>query len=208
MKKSDILKETQIYVQNPEDIEDVKPELEKDDKLYVVGEAESDNENMYVEFDSHMTNEKPFKLGDNTWQYVWAKYPNNKRDIGVYHLEEDMIYDYNWFKKNVLKDSEGLTENEDDLGVKDRDMEELHDDIEYLFDKLDLSPIQQALEKIDKPIEKYEIIAKFAELIGVPRHKLNELIVQLKGMTNENNNPRMRKKQLIESIKKISSNKL
>lgn len=65
-----------------------------------VDESVEGEEPYIVEYDGEMTGETPFTLGDGyKYQYVWAKYPNGKRDIGVYAFAGDLVYAYNWFRK-------------------------------------------------------------------------------------------------------------
>jgi hypothetical protein len=58
-----------------------------------------DNTSPYVEYYKDMAGEEPFKLGDNKYQYVWAIYPSGKKDIGVYAFGQDLVYDYETFRK-------------------------------------------------------------------------------------------------------------
>ena len=58
-----------------------------------------DNSSPYVEYLKDMSGEEPFMLRGNKYQYVWAKYPNGKKDIGVYAFSQDLVYDYNVFRK-------------------------------------------------------------------------------------------------------------
>lgn len=53
----------------------------------------------YVEYYKDMQGEVPFKIGDQRYEYVWAKYPNGKIDIGVYAPAQDLVYNYNIFRK-------------------------------------------------------------------------------------------------------------
>jgi hypothetical protein len=55
-----------------------------------------------VQYDGEIDGENEFTINDVKWKYVWAKYPNDKRDIGVYRVGQDLVYDYNWFVNNVL----------------------------------------------------------------------------------------------------------
>lgn len=65
---------------------------------------------LYVEYVGERTGEEPFMLGGSKYQYVNAKYPNGKIDIGVYSFAGDMVYGYNAFRqmhnmKESLEDS-------------------------------------------------------------------------------------------------------
>lgn len=51
-----------------------------------------------------MAGEGVFELGGKRWQYVWADY-NGKIDIGVYSLDEDIVYGYDWFQNNYINKS-------------------------------------------------------------------------------------------------------
>jgi len=73
--------------------------------------SESVEEPLYVEYHSQMTGEVPFMMGGKKYEYVWAKYPNGKRDIGVYSFAGDVVYDYEAFRKMYnLKESESKNE--------------------------------------------------------------------------------------------------
>jgi len=228
-KPKNSIKEADIYIGNVKDLPEVKPQLKRDDKLYVVGDKTmskttptttsssmtendelSDDNPMIVEYLKDMDGEKPFMLGDIKWQYVWAKYPNGKHDIGVYRYGHDLVYGYKWFKDNIISKSgedfhdnlQGMRPKTDEAenvgastpadvsgtGIENRDMTKLKSDVEKLFTKLDLTPIKMALEKINTPVEQYEVIAKFAELIGVPRAKLGKIVNNLKSISVENVN--------------------
>lgn len=47
-----------------------------------------------VEYISDRTDEIPFEMGGEKWQFVNAKYPDGKTDIGVYRNRTDLVYDY------------------------------------------------------------------------------------------------------------------
>ena len=53
----------------------------------------------YVEYVRDMSGEVPFLMGAKKFEYVWAKYPTGKLDIGVYAFGEDMVYAYEFFRK-------------------------------------------------------------------------------------------------------------
>jgi len=60
--------------------------------------------NLYVQYHSDRKDEEPFMLHGEKWQIVNAIYPDGKRDIGVYRYSEDLVYSYEWFRRNVVGD--------------------------------------------------------------------------------------------------------
>jgi hypothetical protein len=56
-------------------------------------------EPLYVEYISERPGEEPFMLKGYKYQYVNAKYPNGKIDIGVYAFAGDVVYSYNVFRQ-------------------------------------------------------------------------------------------------------------
>lgn len=64
---------------------------------------------LYVEYLSQMSNETPFEKGGKKWEFVWAKYPDGRRDIGVYSFSEDLVYAYQPWRKMVGIDKGGDT---------------------------------------------------------------------------------------------------
>lgn len=61
---------------------------------------------LYVEYVSEMPHEVPFMMGDKKYQFVQAKYPNGKQDIGVYAFAGDVVYGYEAFRQmHNLKES-------------------------------------------------------------------------------------------------------
>jgi hypothetical protein len=82
---------------------------------------------------------------------------------------------------------------------EDNDPVKLKADVSKLMAKLDLSSIAPYLEKIDNPTEQAEVIAQFAEKIGVPKAKLSSVIAQLK-MVAETTKTNITKSELIEAV--------
>ena len=58
-----------------------------------------DESPLYVEYIKDMPDEQPFMLNGKKYQYVWAKYPGGKRDIGVYAFSGDVVYSYDAFNQ-------------------------------------------------------------------------------------------------------------
>ena len=64
------------------------------------GLSESPQEDLlYVEYVSEMRDEEPFMMGNQKFQFVNAKYPDGKTDIGVYAFSGDVVYAYDAFRK-------------------------------------------------------------------------------------------------------------
>ena len=58
---------------------------------------------LYVEYSDQMSGENPFVMGGKKYQFVWAKYSNGRRDIGVYAFEGDVTFGYlAWREMNNL----------------------------------------------------------------------------------------------------------
>ena len=83
--------------------------------------------------------------------------------------------------------SQNESVNEDDgmenTGVVNTD--KLRTDVAKFMDKLDLAQFKNVIQKIDKPQEQAEVIAAFAERIGIPRMKLPSIISTLKDITKQ-----------------------
>jgi len=54
-----------------------------------------------VEYVSDRNGEEPFTLQNIKWQFVNAKYPDGKIDIGVYRFGHDLVYDYNKWREDM-----------------------------------------------------------------------------------------------------------
>ena len=68
---------------------------------------------MYVEYLKDMQGEEPFMAGGKKYQYVWAKYPDGKKDVGVYAYQGDVTYSNDYFRKTLLNLKEDITSNEE-----------------------------------------------------------------------------------------------
>ena len=66
---------------------------------------------MYVEYLKDMQGEEPFMKGDKKYQYVWAKYPDGKKDVGVYAYAGDVCYSNDYFRNTILNLKEDVSED-------------------------------------------------------------------------------------------------
>ncbi len=126
-------------------------------------------------------------------------------------------------KKHVVMTSDKYKDMEDELDsdtvvkIMDEDdtvspepvnVPKLKADVQKFMDKLDLGQFKPIIAKIDKPIEKAELIAAFAERMGVPREKLPLILSMIKKLgaeeevQPENTRPRMKKSDLVEHVLK------
>ena len=67
-----------------------------------------------VEYISDRKGEEPFTMNGEKWQFVNAKYPGGKTDIGVYRFGQDIVYDYNRWREE-MGINENLSENKENL---------------------------------------------------------------------------------------------
>jgi len=65
-------------------------------------------DDMYVEFSEDLKGEPVFNLEGKKFKYVWAKYPDGSKDIGVYSFDEDLVYNFKWFRKNMMNMNEDV----------------------------------------------------------------------------------------------------
>ena len=70
-----------------------------DDAMPPEETEEPSEDALYVEYLKEMPGEKPFMLHGEKFQYVKAKYPDGKEDIGVYAFRGDLVYGYKAFRK-------------------------------------------------------------------------------------------------------------
>ena len=66
-----------------------------------------EDEPLYVEYVRDLRDEVPFVIGGKKYEYVMAKYPDGKVDIGVYSFAGDVVYSYKVFQ-NMIGIKEGL----------------------------------------------------------------------------------------------------
>jgi hypothetical protein len=72
--------------------------------------SNAEEDPLYVEYHSQRRGEEPFMMGGTKYEYVNAKYPNGKIDIGVYSYAGDVVYSYNSFRqRNNIKEMTGTS---------------------------------------------------------------------------------------------------
>lgn len=98
------------------DFDKIKTLYDKRQKEYNSSESINEVLSLHdtVEYISDREGEKPFTMNDEKWQFVNAKYPNGKTDIGVYRFGQDVVYDYNRWREEMGIDK-NLNENKENL---------------------------------------------------------------------------------------------
>jgi len=69
-------------------------------------------ETEYVEYYKDYPSESDFERNGQKYKYVWAKYPSGKVDVGVYNYNQDLVYGYKYFRKNILGIDESMIDNQ------------------------------------------------------------------------------------------------
>lgn len=108
------------------------------------------------------------------------------------------------------RDPENFHTEADEIGAEQEQVNvpKLKADVQKFMDRLNIGQFKGVIAKIDTPMEKAELIAAFAERIGVPRAKLPVIIQQVKMLgaepeqQMESVKPRMKKSDLVEQVLK------
>jgi hypothetical protein len=64
-----------------------------------------------VEYVSDRSGENEFEMNGHRWQFVNAKYPDGKIDIGVYRFGHDLVYDYQRWREEMGIDENNIKED-------------------------------------------------------------------------------------------------
>lgn len=169
------------FMVKKDDVDDIINKIKKDDVVKIVDEDKGGENNPWAICKAQQQKSKTMSDAD-----VESCIQKLKKQ---HHLSED-----------------GETDITNNNGEK-RDVPKLKQDVQKFLDKLNLTQFENILAKIDQPIEQVELIAAFAERIGVPRAKLPLIMSNLK-QTSESINPKMSKDKLIETVKSINEKKV
>ena len=185
----------------------------------LIKENMGDNKSPYVEYYKDMDGEEPFTLGDNKYQYVWAIYPSGKKDIGVYAFGQDLVYDYEVFRKmhnineaQLVKVKGGLDRVDKEFKKyslkegEDQIKKETLDLIKYLYRKSDeFSPFwgenDLTYDDICDALEARKLVVKkdgayeLSKSLGSPDKSINAVEEELRAMLG---NDKTRKSELEE----------
>ena len=121
--KTERFKQNVVHM-NPDELAKVYKTLEtivrqmgyQPEKMGVLNEMLSLHDT--VEYVSDRQGEDPFEMHGDRWQFVNARYPDGKIDIGVYRFGQDVVYDYQkWMEafnineNNIKEDMQSMIDN-------------------------------------------------------------------------------------------------
>ncbi len=132
-----------------------------------LNEVANEYDEPYVTYLRQMNGEVPFMMGGKKYEYVWAKYPSGKRDIGVYAFAGDVVHGYNYFRKMYNLDGQ-VTEtanpsnkkthffvNKTDLSFGSRDPD-AESEIVYQIVRVTTDPSGDYYKEVPIGIEYYD----------------------------------------------------
>ena len=125
-----------------------------------------------VEYHSERQGENPFELGGVKWQFVNAKYPDGKVDIGVYRFDHDLTYDY-------LKWRESMNINENEMNEHHLTSDE--DKVMYVIKANDTINPDKAFNGSTLPYIKNHFMSLGSEQIDA-LYRTSERLLQQKGV--------------------------
>lgn len=217
--------EAQIMVK-PEDFDSISQKMGDNDVVKIVDEAKAKNNPWAIcrgqqnkvgkdkmtdaEVESCILKmKKEHGIGENITEdmYDGEDYERASREV-EYGINPETGADWDSLLGQLGDEEFNQTESElteDDTTQVNPD--KLQADVQKFMDKLNLGQFDAILAKIDKPAEQAEIIAAFAERIGVPRAKLPEVLQSLRSVATESVRPKMKKSALINEVLKINKKK-
>lgn len=184
----------------PEDYQKVSDKLGDEDVVSFVDEQPVDEVNQDVL--NNFIDQYGEKKGK---QIYYATANKQERDPETFHTE-----DADWDK--LLAQTDGELNEEGDLEQAPVDTpdnqasDKLKADVQKFITRLNLGQFKDTLAKINTPVEQAEVIAAFAEVVGVPRAKLSVIMQTLKQQA-ESVNPRMKKSDLVEHVLRTKNKK-
>ena len=154
-------------------------------------DKEIDKDPLYVEYYKEMQGEEPFEMNGHRYQFVWAKYPDGKVDIGTYAFGQDLVYAYDKFKA-----MHKLREDSDIKGGESRIDTSFKKEMPVSNDVVDLKPVDEDAEASPMNIKRKNpnipsSIQDFGTQISISEENSNiqsemkGLIARLYGKSNQ-----------------------
>jgi hypothetical protein len=165
-----------------------------------------------VEYLSDRQDEKPFMMGDTKWQFVNARYPDGKIDIGVYKFGDDLVYDYSrWMEEyNINENSEYLQKKDslpqrNDKNIKEDTQTMIQNNGNSMSNKAQptgdqgnglpvgtqqtsgLNEAEKLLEEINKELEAFSIHHDKLKIMSEDRKSNSQILNARVGDENKKN---------------------
>lgn len=101
-----------------------------------------------VKYVSDKSGEPVFELHGERFQFVNAKYPSGKTDIGVYRFSDDMVYDLNyWREKFLLKKMANGGAIKSRQAMDETDVQNVLEDSMVMDENMAVSVAESSFEK-------------------------------------------------------------
>jgi hypothetical protein len=101
-----------------------------------------------VKYVSDRSGEPVFELHGERFQFVNAKYPSGKTDIGVYRFSDDMVYDLNyWREKFLLKKMANGGAIKSRQAMDETDVQNVIEDSMVMDENMAVSVAESSFEK-------------------------------------------------------------
>lgn len=149
-----------------------------------------------VQYVSDRQGEEPFMMGDTKWQFVNARYPDGKTDIGVYRFGHDLVYDYtrwqeeyNINENNIKEDTQTMIQNNGtSMSNKAQATGDMSSEVPVGTQATGgLNEAEKLLEEINEELEAFSIHHDKLKLMSEERKTTSQILNQRVGVENQKN---------------------
>ena len=149
-----------------------------------------------VQYVSDRQGEEPFMMGDTKWQFVNAKYPDGKIDIGVYRFGHDLVYDYTRWREeyninenNIKEDTQTMIQNNGtSMSNKAQATGDMSSEVPMGTQATTgLNESEKLLEEINEELEAFSIHHDKLKLMSEERKTTSQILNQRVGDENQKN---------------------
>jgi len=155
-----------------------------------------------VEYVSDRSGEEPFMQNGIKWQFVNAKYPDGKIDIGVYRFGHDLVYDYKrWNEEmginenNIKEDTQTMIQNNGTsmsnkatpAGDQSSNMDTGARSSGGMSEALELESANKLLEELNNELEAFSIHQNKLKKMSEDRKPSSLVMKDRLGNDNEKN---------------------
>ena len=149
-----------------------------------------------VQYHSDRQGEEPFTMGNVKWQFVNAKYPDGKIDIGVYRFGHDLVYDYTRWREeyninenNIKEDTQTMIQNNGtSMSNKAQATGDMSSEVPVGTQATTgLNESEKLLEEINEELEAFSIHHDKLKLMSEERKTTSQILNQRVGDENQKN---------------------